>query len=157
MKELKNPFLKLPGYNCFACAEDNECGLQMKFHEEGDKIVCNWEPREHLQGYFNVLHGGVQATLMDEIASWVVFIKLETAGVTSNLQVKYKRPLFTNKGALRIEASLIKMKRNIAIIEAKIYNSDGNVGSEAVLHYFTFSQDKAASELKYPGKEDFYE
>ena len=157
MKKLKNPYLDMPGYNCFGCAEDNKCGLQMKFYEDGEKIVSTWKPKEHLQGYFDILHGGVQATMMDEIASWVVFIKLETAGVTSQMEVKYKRPIYTNRGSLQLEASLVKMKRNIAIIAASIFNSDGKLASEATLHYFTFPKQKAESKLKYPGIGEFYE
>ncbi|MDY6915930.1 MAG: PaaI family thioesterase [Candidatus Cloacimonadota bacterium] len=157
MKKLKNPYSDMDGHNCFGCADNNSCGLQMKFYEDEEKIFCIWDPKDHLQGYFNVLHGGVQATLMDEIASWVVFIKLETAGVTSQMQIKYLKPLYTNKGKIRIEARLNKMKKNIAIIRTEIYNNKSQLCSEAELYYFTFSREKAKKHLKYPGKEAFYE
>jgi len=55
----------------------------MQFFDEGDSVISTWEPTGNFQGWHNVLHGGIQATLMDEIASWVVFTKLGTTGVTS--------------------------------------------------------------------------
>ncbi|HCX72958.1 MAG TPA: thioesterase [Candidatus Cloacimonas sp.] len=157
MKKLKNPYLEMPGFNCFGCAQDNNCGLQMQFYEDGENIISYWNPREHWQGYFDILHGGVQATLLDEVASWVVFVKLKTAGVTSKLEIKYKRPISTKEGSLRIEANLVQMKRNIAIIEARIFTAEEQLGTMATVQYFTFSQQKAADQFKYPGLEKFYE
>ena len=37
-------------------------------------------------GFHDILHGGIQATMMDEIASWVVLVKLDTSGVTYPLE-----------------------------------------------------------------------
>jgi len=67
----------MAGYQCFGCAPHNHNGLQMSFAEDGEYVVSEWEPKDYFQGYYNVLHGGIQATLMDEIASWLVQIKLK--------------------------------------------------------------------------------
>jgi acyl-coenzyme A thioesterase PaaI-like protein len=48
----------------------------MTFFDDGEGIVSNWGPKEGYQGYDKVLHGGIQATLIDEIASWVVYVRL---------------------------------------------------------------------------------
>ena len=95
MKKISNPFEKSENYNCFGCSQNNKFGLQMKFFEDEDEIVTFWQPQNRFQGYNFVLHGGIQATLMDEIASWVVFIKLKTAGVTSKMEIRYKKPVYT--------------------------------------------------------------
>ena len=42
-----------------------------------------------------------------------------------------------------------EIKRNIVIIEAKLYNKDNEVCTEAVCTYFTFSQEKAKSEMHF--------
>jgi len=80
MTELRNPFIGINGYECFGCAPDNHAGLRMSFFEDGDEIISSWDPQEYFQGYNHILHGGIQATLMDEPASWIVFVKLGTAG-----------------------------------------------------------------------------
>ena len=76
MRRINNPFVRYDGYDCFGCAPENPLGLALDFFEDGEDLVATWEPGEHYQGYNRVLHGGIQATLLDEIASWVVFVKI---------------------------------------------------------------------------------
>jgi len=152
---IKNPFHKLEGYNCFGCSPDNKSGLRMHFRIEGEEVLCDWEPEHHLQGWVGILHGGIQATLMDEIASWYVFVKLHTAGVTSKMEVKLLKPVNMKKGPLLLRARLQEMKRNIAIIKVELYMNDGTLGAESLMHYFTFPKDVAHDKLFYPGIEHF--
>ncbi len=152
---IKNPFNKLEGYNCFGCSPENKLGLQMNFRVEGDEVLCDWKPESHLQGWVGVLHGGIQATLMDEIASWYVFVKLQTAGVTSKMEVKLLKPVLMNKAPFRLCAVLKEMNRNIAVIDVKLFMNDGTLGAEALMHYFTYPQKIAAEKLFYPGIEHF--
>jgi acyl-coenzyme A thioesterase PaaI-like protein len=152
---IKNPFHKLEGYNCFGCSPDNKLGLRMHFRIEGDEVLCDWEPENHLQGWVGVLHGGIQATLMDEIASWYVFVKLKTAGVTSKMEVKLIKPVKMEKAPFRLRATLKEMQKNIALIHVELYMNDGTLGAEAIMHYFTYPQNIASQRLYYPGIEHF--
>ena len=90
MKKIKNPFVGLEekGYNCFACCPSNPFGLKMEFYEDGDDIVCIWEPHENYQSWVGTLHGGIQATLLDEVGGWVISRKLQTTGVTTHLIIR---------------------------------------------------------------------
>ena len=38
MKKIINPYVSLPGYNCFGCAPHNPFGVKMEFFEDGDDI-----------------------------------------------------------------------------------------------------------------------
>ena len=88
-RKMYNAYADLEGYNCFGCSPTNPYGLKCKFVDEGEYITCHWVPSENYQGFFHVLHGGIQATLIDEIASWAIFSHEKTAGVTTEMQVKY--------------------------------------------------------------------
>jgi len=157
MKNIINPFVHREGYQCFGCSPDNPNGLQLTFVEDGDFVVSEWEPVPHFQGWNNTLHGGIQATMLDEIASWLVFIKLDTSGVTCEMEVKLKKPVMTNEGKLFMKAHLREMKRNIAIIDTYLYNNKMELCTEAVMHYFTFPQQIAKDRYWYPGKAAFFE
>ena len=100
MNKIKNPYIGLEqqGYNCFACCPTNPYGLKMEFYEDGDDIVSIWNPGDNYQGWLKTLHGGIQATLIDELGAWVISRKLQTSGVTTNLQVKYRNPIPTEIG-----------------------------------------------------------
>ena len=121
-RNINNPYVKIPEYNCFACSPKNDIGLKMQFYEEGDLIKCDWAPKEEFCGYHNILHGGIQSTLMDEIASWTMMVKLKKAGVTSKMDVRYKKPVYANTGPIHLESKIIGQKRNL--IEIKVYILD---------------------------------
>lgn len=156
MKKLRNPYENSEGYFCFGCSNRNSAGLKMEFYEDHDDVVSEWIPEKSFQGYKNVLHGGIQVTLMDEIASWFVNVKLGTAGVTSKIETKFIKPVFITDAKIFLKASLIKMMRNIAVIDAKLYNADKDLCSESVVYYFTFDAETASKKFFYPGKNDFY-
>ncbi|RLD32451.1 MAG: PaaI family thioesterase [Bacteroidetes bacterium] len=157
MRKILNPYVHVEGYNCFACSPNNENGLQMQFVEDGDYVTCEWEPRGFLQGYNNILHGGIQATLLDEIASWFVQIKLKTAGVTSSMNIRLRRTVYVNKGNLKLRAWLKETRRNLVDVYVELINPDGKVGAEGVITYFTFSPETAREKLNYPKPEEFFE
>lgn len=156
MIKLKNPYAEHPDYNCFGCSPHNPMGLKMEFYREEDEIVSTWDPEKNFQGFHDILHGGIQATLMDEIASWVVFVILETAGVTYQLQTKYRKPVRISKGLITLRAKLIKQHRRVATIEVTLRDGEGNACSESVVDYFILTREKAEKEMHFPGKEAFY-
>ena len=123
MKKIINPWIGIDGYNCFGCCPTNDAGIKMEFYEDGNEIVSFWQANEHYQSYLNTLHGGIQATLIDEIAGWVVFHKLQTIGVTNRLNVVYKKALHIDE-KITLRASLKEQKRNVAFIEIRIFIAD---------------------------------
>jgi len=157
MRKVKNPFVAYEGYNCFGCAPGNSLGLRMTFIEEGEEIVSYWEPQKHFQGYHTILHGGIQATLMDEVASWFVYVRLKSAGVTSKAEIRYIKPLHVDRGALTIRACLLQMRRNLADISVKIFDNENVLCAESVMVFFTFPPEKAKDNLYYPGHENFFD
>ena len=141
----------------FGCSPNNPIGLRMEFVEEGEEIVCVWDPGEHYQGFHDVLHGGIQATMMDEIASWVVFMKLDTGGVTYSINSLYRKPVLISRGSVTLRAKLSEHKRRIASIEVHLFDGDGLKCSEGNVEYFVLPREKAEKELRFPGKHAFYE
>ena len=147
--KILNPYIGLDGYNCFACAPNNPIGLHLEFSEEGDNIVCVWKPSENFQGWVDTLHGGIQATLLDETCGWVVTRKLQTAGITSSMETQYKHPISIKEPFLTIRAHIKEQRRNLVTIDASIEDSKGNICTHATCVYFVFSQEKAIRELHF--------
>ncbi|MBO5698918.1 MAG: PaaI family thioesterase [Bacteroidaceae bacterium] len=145
MKKIKNPWLYLTdvGYHCFGCAPTNPWGLKLEVFEDGDDIVSFWKAHDNFQGWVKTLHGGIQATLIDEVAGWLIFRKMQTAGQTVRLNMKYKKPIPTGDDVtLTIRARLKETKRNLAIIESEIlYNNE--VCTQADVTYFCFSKEQS--------------
>lgn len=155
MKKIKNPYIGLEeqGYNCFACCPQNPIGLKMEFYEDGDDVVSYWQPGDNYQGWLKTLHGGIQATLMDEIGGWLVNRKLQTAGMTTKLTMKYHRPIPTGEGVtIEIRGRIKEVKRNLAFIEVAI-TYEGTVCSSSEMTYFCFTQERARKDFFFSGCE----
>lgn len=129
MKKIINPWKGLDGYMCFGCAPENPQGLHMEFYEDGEDIVAFWEPESHYQGWLETLHGGIQTTMMDELAGWVVLRKLQTSGVTSRLDARFLKSISTREPRLMIRGRIKEQKRNAIFIETEIYNSQNELCS----------------------------
>lgn len=150
MKKIINPYLGKEGYNCFCCCPTNPIGLHLEFWEDGDDILTVWHPGENYQGWVNTMHGGVIGMLMDEVAGWVVMRKLKTTGVTSRLEVKYRRPVMVTEEQITVRGHIAEQRRNIVTISLTLENSKGEVCDEGTAVYFVFDE-KRAREMGYCG------
>lgn len=155
-KKMHNAYAEIEGYNCFGCSPHNLYGLKCEFVDEGEFVTCHWKPAEQYQGFFNVLHGGIQATLIDEIASWVLFARLKTAGVTTEMNVKYRKAVFMDRGEIVLKARLLENNRRLATAGVELFTSDGELATEAEVVYMMYPVDVAKKKLAWPGIEAFY-
>ena len=155
-REMYNAYADLEGYNCFGCSPVNPYGLKCKFFDEDEYITCDWEPSENYQGFFHVLHGGIQATLIDEIASWAIFSYAKTAGVTTEMAVKYRKPVYTNRGGIHLRAKVTKAEKRLVTARVELFNAAGELATEADVVYMVYPEEIARKKLDWPGVEAFY-
>lgn len=151
MDKIKNPWEGLDGYMCFGCAPANPSGLHLEFYEDGEDILAFWEPQTYYQGWLNTLHGGIQSTLMDELAGWVVLRKLQTTGMTSKLEARFIKPVSTEEPRIMIRGRIKEQKRNAIFLETEIYNSQNEMCARADLLYFVVSKERAVEEFHFCG------
>lgn len=155
-QKLSNPFIHVEGYNCFGCCPDNEHGLKLSFSDKGDYIEARWKPVRHYQGYKNILHGGIQTTLMDEIASWTVYTKVGTAGVTSKMEIKFLRPVFIDGSEIVLKSFVKSRESQTAILQTFLYDAKENLCAEATVELFLYPEDLARRKFNFPGTDKFY-
>jgi len=153
LREIINPWNNLNGYNCFGCCSHNPQGMQMHFFEEdpdnlfGD-IISVWKPTQNHQSWINTLHGGIQATLLDEICGWVVFKKLKTSGVTAKMEIRYRCPVSTVNGPILLKARLKSDSHKVAVVEGEIWSkpapdAEYKLSASTECTYFYFPEQKA--------------
>jgi uncharacterized protein (TIGR00369 family) len=105
---------------CFGCSPTNPSGLRLQFVETDDGVEVEYVAPRHQQGAPGVVHGGIQATLLDEALCMTAHAKTGTSVVTGELTIRYVRPVPT---ATRIIARgrIVERKGNSAFIEGGIY------------------------------------
>lgn len=78
---------------CFACGPENPHGLHLAgFHDEGPDHVVRFMPQREHQGWQEITHGGIVATLLDEVMTRLLYARGQEA-MTAELTVRYHRPL----------------------------------------------------------------
>lgn len=158
MRKIINPFIDIYGkeYHCFGCSPHNTNGLHLDFWEDGDELIAYIKPNKNMEGYHNVIHGGIQATLHDEVAAWYVYAKCGTSGVTAELKVTYRKPALMDLGDLILKGRLIEKNRRFAVLHTQLLTSDNVLLSEATVKYFIFPENIAKEKYNYPGIEAFH-
>ena len=116
----------MEGYNCFGCSPNNPIGAHMRFYDYDpeeiyDYVVSVWNPANNFQSWLETLHGGMQATLLDEVCGWVVFEKLKASAVTAKIDIRFIKKISTTGGPLVIRAALQSFKHRIAKVEGQIW------------------------------------
>jgi uncharacterized protein (TIGR00369 family) len=156
MKNIINPFDKELNM-CFGCGMKNPMGLKLTFTDRDEYIQASWNPSETYQGYPNVLHGGIIAALLDEIGAWCIYVKLDTAGVTRQMNITYLSPVYINKGEIQLRAYIKEQSENSTSLLCRLTNSQSKICAEAIIEYFLYPTDIAKRRLRYPGREAFFE
>lgn len=87
-----DPFVFGPDQKCFGCGPHHDRGLRLRFAVDGEDVVTTWTPQPGLEGPPGIVHGGLQATIADEVGAWTLVGKLGRFGFTTSLQLRYLRP-----------------------------------------------------------------
>jgi len=77
---------------CFGCSPSNPVGLRLRFLRRGDTVLARYAIPERFHGAPGIAHGGIVATLLDEVSCATVFFLHDRAVVTGELAVRYARP-----------------------------------------------------------------
>ena len=117
---------------CFICGLENPVGLQLKIYEvEQGTIETNYTAPEHYQSYPGILHGGIVATILDEISGRAHMGDPSQPRFmyTAKLEVKYRKNVPIGK-PLRILGKAGKSKGRMAESWAGIYDEAGSLLAE---------------------------
>ena len=88
-----DPLLFGQSQPCFGCSPSHPIGFKLRFAREGDAVVTRFTPSEPYQGPPGIMHGGLVATLADEIAAWAVVALLGKFGFTAQFEGKLRSPV----------------------------------------------------------------
>jgi len=91
---IRPPWLVLPDYQCFGCSPHNPSGLRLSFFPAaGDGLQTPLAfGREH-ESYPGVVHGGIVATVCDEIMGNLLVLRTGVTHFTVTLRTRFLTPL----------------------------------------------------------------
>lgn len=143
LKTTATPCQGLPhSRDCFVCGEENPEGFRLKFEvDENSHVLLRFRARKTMQGYGHIMHGGLQATLLDETLGWAAAIPVRRMHVAAELNVRYlqETPLETD---LVVEAWCVKSTSRMSIAEGVIRDMEGKVYTRARGKFVPISQEE---------------
>jgi len=119
---------------CFVCGRENPCGLHLHFYEDPAQGLV-WSElvlADMYQGYPGIAHGGILATILDEVAGRALSVGQpeEVFWVTARLEVEYRQP--TPLGVtLKAVGWVLERRSRSARCAAEIRLPDGTVTARA--------------------------
>ena len=114
---------------CFICGLDNPIGLRMVFHEdrEAGQVVAELAVPERYRSYPGVVHGGIQATLLDgtmgkaaQVHTGLAWTRARIA--TVEFRIRYRRPVPVEE-LLTIRAELVRTEGRDLYLKGQILNA----------------------------------
>jgi uncharacterized protein (TIGR00369 family) len=122
---------------CFVCGDKNEIGLQVKFYADETHAVGEYVAQEQFQGYHGILHGGITASLLDEIMIKAVYA-LDVVAVTAEMTVRYKKPVYTGE-RLTLTGKVVEKRGRFFSTTGEARRADGEIVATATGKYLQVS------------------
>lgn len=134
------PMKELPHTrSCFVCGESNPLGLNLRFHSDGQRVHTTFVPRQEYDGFKNVTHGGLLATVLDEVMVWAVGVNTKRFSFCAEMTVRYVSPATPN-APLKAAGELVENRRNrIFITAGELLDEGGRVIARASGKYIPIS------------------
>jgi uncharacterized protein (TIGR00369 family) len=118
---------------CFGCGDKNPAGLQLKVVPGPNYDIASFTPGPEHEGYEGIVHGGIIATLLDEVMSWACVHKGHQA-VTAELRVRFQKPVAIGQ-ALRVLGWVVAEKGRLIITKGEVRTELGAILARAIAKY----------------------
>lgn len=138
----QEPFLPIgsehPRHNCFVNSKGNQTGLKVQYFKSGtDGVSCKWDnTNRNLEGYPNIVHGGIVASVLDGLMANAVLRSSGLVGVTSEASIAWIRPVAVND-PISGYARVTDRRGQLVEVRATLFNGAGKAVATATAVFFT--------------------
>jgi acyl-coenzyme A thioesterase PaaI-like protein len=124
--------------NCFGCGSSNPIGLRLKHRLEEDHLVTEFVPREDHQGWPDITHGGIIATLLYEVLENLPY-HLGVVTMMKSMDTRFRRPAKTGKSLIAESWLVDRSDRNMTV-SASLTGEDSELIAEGSAVLVVLSQ-----------------
>ena len=116
-------------HNCFACGDANPIGMRLEIELGEGTATTTWTPGPDFVGWEDKVHGGLLATLLDEVMAWAPS-SFDSWAVTAEMRIRYRTP--ANPGeALSARGWVTERRRRIYHVRGEVRGADGRLIADA--------------------------
>jgi len=110
--------------SCFVCGESNPLGLNLRLFEDGEVVRARFTPCADHVGFKGVTHGGLLATVLDEIMVWACAVRTRHFAFCAEMTVRYLQPVSPGM-ALTAVGRLVENRRG------RLFHAAGELRDDA--------------------------
>ena len=116
-------------HNCFACGGQNAIGMHLEIELGEGTARTEWVAGKDYVGWEEKVHGGIIATLLDEVMAWAPSSH-DSWAVTAEMQIRYRAP--ANPGERLVATGRVtERRRRIYHVSGEVRGEDGRLVAEA--------------------------
>jgi uncharacterized protein (TIGR00369 family) len=128
-------------HNCFACGTLNAHGLHLELHVDGEHCWTDLAIPSRFQGWDEIAHGGIVATILDEVMAWSL-VDHDNWGLTARMTVDFKRPVALDR-PVHAEGWVTDVRRRLITTAGQIVDqATGEVLATAQATYVAAPEDR---------------
>ncbi len=137
---------------CFGCSQRNTHGLHLSFWPLDNGCFSKCQIPEYFCGFDGVAHGGIVASVLDEVAAWAINTTLDGMVLTRMMTIIYLKPVPTNVDLFVVSQMTHIDEKNVSAFSA-ILNKAGTRLAEATGDFSRASYATIAKIAKVPEAE----
>ncbi len=127
-------------HSCFVCGDQNPHGLRARSWIVGDTIELPLRIPPESVGWQGVTHGGILATVLDEVMTWAAIVAREQPCFAAEFTVRLKRPLRPGSRCV-VRGRCERLRRRVIDAAAEIVDEAGSVFATANGRYMAMPRD----------------
>ncbi|HDL02933.1 MAG: PaaI family thioesterase [Candidatus Zixiibacteriota bacterium] len=124
---------------CFVCGQKNDIGLKARFFFKDGKAVTEYTAEKRFEGYHGVFHGGITATLLDEVMIKALLAK-DIYALTVELTVRFHKTVHVGQ-KLKLTGRVEKSKGRLYVTSGEVTSDDGELVATATGKYLEVKGD----------------
>jgi uncharacterized protein (TIGR00369 family) len=120
-------------HNCFACGRDNPIGMRLRIELGDGSAHAEWTPGPDFVGWSDKVHGGIIATLLDEVMAWAPS-SYDSWAVTAEMSIRYRAPASPGE-RLVAEGRVVERRRRIYEVRGTVRGDGDRIIAEGSGRY----------------------
>jgi len=136
--------------SCFVCGTDNPGGLNLAPEGDGRRVTLRFVPQRAHLGFSRAVHGGITASLLDEVVGVACGRRTDGKCATVELTITYRRPLLEGV-EVRAEGWYVRRQGKLVLGAGRILDPQGRVLATARGRFLPLTDEQIA---RFVGAED---
>ena len=130
--------------SCFVCGESNPIGFNLRSETDGRTVRARVVFGDGHVGFKQTIHGGLTATLLDEIMTWACAVQGKRFAYCAELNVRYLLPVRPCEQLVATAELIANRRGRLFETKADLRNESGAILAAATGKYLPLKDTDAA-------------